>query len=136
MRSMIAALCICLFCGSVTAQCPNCPGPACPSPNRADPYGISYATAFAKASQGQTVIIVVGLPDRFVGTFQWHARVERLPGYAPGEYVTSRINGKPYLSLNVPAQMSGCKCCKPTCTCKPPGSVNADCECYPCKCNR
>jgi hypothetical protein len=30
----------------------------------------------------------------------------------------------------------GCDCCKPSCTCEPPGKRDKDCKCYPCGCNK
>lgn len=66
-----------------------------------DPYGVpDYAAFRARITGNVRGVLVVGVPDRFVGGYQFHCRVASgFAGLADGEYDCWEENGRPVMQL-------------------------------------
>lgn len=61
--------------------------PVLPKSDTTDPLRIDdYAAFVARIRTGQRGVLVVGIEDRWVNTYQIHCRVDSLDGFAPGNY--------------------------------------------------
>jgi len=129
---LCAAVCCVVFgLAAAKAQCPTCPGPACPvQPTVVPSVAANYNAFHAAILSGKSGILYVGVaarPEYFSCSVP-----AGFGGLATGAYHCQLTRQGPmaFPVLNT----TTCDCCKPSCTCKP-GAKNPDCVCYPCKCN-